>query len=87
MLQKKEERLPEVIQETCYYKSFKSSRPDPEYNERCKTCNGFPDEGCFRYITKSHVESFYEKYGIQNTDKPIPTGLESLEDGGGFINI
>lgn len=65
---KHREPKPEDI---CYYKSFKSSRPDKEYDERCLNCDGYPDEGCMKHTTREHVESFYSKYGLVNIDKPI----------------
>jgi hypothetical protein len=52
------------LEDICYHKFFKS-------DERCLNCNGYPDEGCMKYTTKEHVESFYSKYGLINIDRPI----------------
>lgn len=88
MLQPERERLPEeqksVIRraDICYYKFFKG-RPDPEYDGRCETCNGYPKEGCFKYTTREHVEEFYRKYSIIGSEIPIKS-LDTFGDGGGI---
>jgi hypothetical protein len=75
---------------TCYYKFFRG-KPDPEFDERCKTCEGFPyKEGCTKYTTREHIETFYKKHSLINSDiqvREVPTGLEDFEQGGGFIPI
>jgi hypothetical protein len=75
-------------EDICYYKSFKSRVPDQEFDERCLACDGYPAAGCSKYTTKEHVEEFNRKYGIINLNeprKPIPTGLDDLEQFGGFF--
>jgi hypothetical protein len=72
MLEKNlEQQTPPQPEDVCYYKSFKQSHPDPEYGERCPACNGYPSEGCYRYVTKKHIDDFYKKYGLVNIDEPI----------------
>jgi hypothetical protein len=72
---------------TCYYKSFRG-KPDPEFDERCAACDGYPIvQGCTKYTTKEHIDSFYKKHGIVNPNqpiKPVPTGLDDLEQFGGL---
>lgn len=96
MLQSKEERLPEEVktvirlEDICYYKLFRG-KPDPEYDARCERCNGYPNEGCTKYVTREHIDTFHKKYDIANHDQPrediqdVIGRLESFEEGGGGI--
>ena len=35
-------------------------------DEYCNSCNGYPENGCLRYTTISHLEEFEEIFEVKN---------------------